>query len=74
MILNWACSFASSIVILAIPWTANGLVQSMGWAPGNRLIANWWPREKRAYAIGIVLSFTGAAIVAIWLFSGDLPP
>jgi len=70
MILNWVCSFASSVTTLAIPWTINGLAQSMGWAPGNKLIANWWPREKRGYAIGIVLSFSAGAIIVIWFFSG----
>ncbi|MQY58043.1 MAG: MFS transporter [Clostridia bacterium] len=70
MILNWVCSFASSVTTLAIPWTINGLAQSMGWAPGNKLIANWWPREKRGYAIGIILSFSAGAIIVIWFFSG----
>ena len=69
-VLNWICSFATSALSLAIPWTANGLAQSMGWAPGNRLIANWWPKEKRGYALGIVLSFTGAAVIAVWSLSG----
>lgn len=68
--LNWICSFATSTLSLAIPWTANGLAQSMGWAPGNRLIANWWSEERRGYALGIVLSFTGGAIIAIWSLSG----
>jgi len=70
MVLNWICSFASSVMTMAIPWTANGLAQSMGWSPGNRLIANWWPRKERGYAIGIVLSFTSGAIIILWLFSG----
>lgn len=72
MILNWICSFASSVTSLAIPWTINGLAQSMGWAPGNKLIASWWPPEKRGYAIGIALSLSGAAVIAVWLFSGWL--
>jgi len=68
--LNWICSFASSIGGLAIPWALNGLAQSMGWAPGNRLIANWWPRRQRGYAIGMVLSLTGGAVIVVWLLSG----
>jgi len=67
--LNWICSFATSAMALAISWGLNGLAQSMGWAPGNRLIANWWPPKQRGCAIGVVLSFTGVAVIAVWLFS-----
>jgi OPA family glycerol-3-phosphate transporter-like MFS transporter len=71
MVLNWICSFAtSSIMTLAIPWTANGLAQSMGWAPGNKLLANWWPRKERGSALGLVLSFTGIAMIVLWALSG----
>lgn len=69
-VFNWICSLAGSVTTLVIPWTANGLAQSMGWAPGNRLIANWWPSKERGYAVGIALSLAGAAVTAVWLFSG----
>jgi len=70
MVLNWICSLATSVMALAVPWALNGLAQSMGWAPGNKLIANWWPRERRGYAIGIVSSFAGGAVIAVWFLSG----
>ena len=40
--LNWVVSFGSNLTSLIIPWSANGFAQSMGWAPGSRVLSNWW--------------------------------
>jgi len=40
----------------------------MGWSPGNKLISNWWDNKERGYALSVVLSFSGIAILLLWLF------
>ena len=79
---NWLTSFSQGAWSLAIPWALNGLMQSMGYAPGTRLIANWWDARERGKAFGVfnfaagfssVLTF-GAAILVLerlswpWVF------
>ena len=67
---NWVCSFARTVASLAFPWGMNGIAQSMGWSPGISLVTHWWPREKRGFATGVLLSTVGWATVAIWLMGG----
>ena len=43
-VLNWVTSLGDSFRSLLVPWTANGVAQSMGWAPGSRLLSNWSER------------------------------
>lgn len=51
-VLTWATSFGTSFWTLLVPWTANGYVQAFGWAPGSRLLSNWWGHGERAKAFG----------------------
>ena len=39
-IMNWATSLSTGIVSLTAFWGINGYFQSMGWAPGSRLLSN----------------------------------
>ncbi|WP_223851712.1 MFS transporter [Cupriavidus pauculus] len=50
---NVATSEASGLVSLIVFWGMNGYFQAMGFAPGSRLISNWWGHGKR----GFVYSF-----------------
>jgi len=50
--LNWLASIGTSFWSLFLPWAANGYAQSMGWAPGSRMLSNWWPQEERGKAFG----------------------
>jgi len=70
--LNWAVSFGSSLWTLMVPWAANGYAQSMGWAPGSRVLSNWWNRHERGKVYGLyvfaaglssVLAFTTSTII-----------
>ena len=70
--LNWVVSFGQGVLTLFIPWGANGFAQSMAWAPGSRLISNWWGRYERGKAFGFyvfaagmssVLAFTTSLII-----------
>ncbi len=62
-LLNWVVSFGSSFASLAIPWAANGYAQSMGWAPGSRVLSNWWPRTDRGKVYGAYVFAAGMASV-----------
>ena len=65
--LTWITSFGNSFWTLLVPWTANGYVQALGWAPGSRLISNWWGREERAKAFGFYM--LGAASSTVLTFA-----
>ena len=71
-LLNWVVSFGQNVTSLFIPWGANGFAQSMAWAPGSRLISNWWGHHERGKVFGFyvfaagmssVLAFTTSLIV-----------
>lgn len=61
--LNWLTSFGQSFLSLTIPWAANGYAQSMGWAPGSRVLSNWWPQSERGKVYGAYLFAAGMASV-----------
>ena len=78
---NWVTSFSTSLLQLGSFWAVNGYVQSMGWAPGGRVITNWWSRYERGRVFGLyvfaagmssVLSFAMALVVVEfgwrWIF------
>ena len=47
-VMNWCVSFSVGIKSLGFSWGINGYFQALGWAPGSRLLMNWWPaREPR---------------------------
>jgi len=50
---NLIFSQATSFGILALGQLANGLGQSMGWTSSLKLIVSWFPRSRRATAIGL---------------------
>lgn len=59
----WITSFGGSFYSLLVPWTVNGYVQSLGWAPGSRLISNWWGHEERGKAFGLYVFAAGFSSV-----------
>jgi MFS transporter, OPA family, glycerol-3-phosphate transporter len=61
--LNWIVSFGSGLASIAIPWAANGYAQSMAWAPGSRVLANWWPHAERGKVYGGYVFSAGLASV-----------
>ena len=67
--LNWVTSFGTSFVSLIIPWGLNGYAQSMGWAPGSRVISNWWPSETRGRAYGFYVFAAGLSSVLAFVCS-----
>lgn len=69
MLLCWTFSFLDALPWLVAVWAANGFVQSMGWAPGGRLISVWWPSHRRGLAFGLYMLSAGLATVLVWCTS-----
>lgn len=61
--LNWMTSFGHSFWTLLLPWAANGYFQSLAWAPGGRLIANWFVHGERGRAFGFYVFAAGSSSV-----------
>jgi len=71
---NLIFSQGSSYVVLAVGQLVNGMGQAMGWSSSVKLIVSWFPRSKRATAIGLFATcITGGSSLAIRLsgFLGD---
>jgi sugar phosphate permease len=71
---NLIFSQGSSYVVLAVGQLVNGMGQAMGWSSAVKMIVSWFPRSKRATAIGLFATcITGGSSLAIRLsgFLGD---
>lgn len=68
-IMNWATSLSTGIVSLSAFWGINGYFQSMGWAPGSRLLSNWWGRHERGTVYGLYTFAAGLASVLSFVTS-----
>lgn len=66
---NFAISFSTTYTYILILWALNGYFQSMAWAPGSRLISNWWKREERGKAFGLYTMAAGSSSVVTFLIS-----
>ena len=62
-LLNWVTSFGVGFKTLATAWGLNGLAQSMGWAPGSRLVSNWFGQRERGRAFGLFVLAAGMSSV-----------
>lgn len=69
LLLNWATSMGSGFRSLLFAWGGNGLAQSMGWAPGSRLVANWFSARERGKAFGFYLLAAGLSSVLSFVTS-----
>lgn len=61
--LNWMLSFAQGFGALAAAWGLNGYAQSMGWAPGSRVLSNWWGPADRGRVYGAYVFAAGMSSV-----------
>ncbi|MCD2422568.1 MFS transporter [Niabella pedocola] len=66
---NFAISFSHSYSMIMVLWTLNGYFQSLAWAPGSRIISNWWPEPERGRAFGLYTMAAGFSTVLTFLFS-----
>ncbi len=67
--LNWVVSFATSLGGLVVPWGLNGFAQSMGWAPGSRVLSNWFPSTERGRVYGLYTFAAGSSSVLAFAMS-----
>jgi len=66
---NWAVSFATSVSSLGVLWGVNGYFQAMGWAPGSRLLSNWFGKHERGRIFGFYVFAAGMASVLSFVTS-----
>ncbi len=66
---NIAISFSRTYTMILILWCLNGYFQSLAWAPGTRIISNWWRREERGKAFGLYTMAAGLSSVVTFLLS-----
>jgi MFS transporter, OPA family, glycerol-3-phosphate transporter len=65
---NWATSFASSFVGFLLAWGLNGYFQAMGFAPGSRLLSNWWGHKNRGFVYSFYVGTSGfSSVLAYFL-------
>ena len=60
---NWIVSFGVGFWSLFVPWMGNGFVQSMGWAPGSKVLSNWWGHHERGRAFGLFMFAAGMSSI-----------
>ena len=60
---NWVVSFGVGFWSLFVPWMGNGFAQSMGWAPGSRVLSNWWGHHERGRAFGLYTFAAGMSSI-----------
>ncbi|WP_445178620.1 MFS transporter [Pseudomonas sp. McL0111] len=66
---NWVTSFAGGFTSLILPWGVNGYFQALGWAPGSRLISNWWSAGERGKVYGFYTFAAGCASILSYVTS-----
>lgn len=66
---NWITSFATGFMSLILPWGLNGYFQALGWAPGSRLLSNWWGVHERGKVYGFYVFAAGCASILSYVTS-----
>jgi len=69
IVTNIAISFSNSATVIMILWGLNGFFQSMAWAPGAKLINNWWDEHERGKAFGFYTMAAGLSSAVTYLIS-----
>lgn len=60
---NWATSLSNGFIPLLLAWGMNGYFQAMGFAPGSRLLSNWWGHQNRGFVYSFYLGMSGFSSV-----------
>lgn len=66
---NILISFSDSYIVILVLWCLNGYFQSMAWASGSRIIANWWRSGNKGLAYGLYTMSAGLSSVVTYVFS-----
>ena len=71
VLLNIIFGFSHGVLTAMIMiWGLNGYFQSMGWGPSVKTVANWFPRNERGKAGGILGSSYQIGNAASWALAG----
>lgn len=70
-LLNVLFGFGTALYFLIFIWACNGYAQSLGWTPCVRVLANWFPVQRRGKVIGFVGTGYQATAVATYVVSGQ---
>ncbi len=68
--LNIVFGFTTALYFLIFVWACNGYLQSLGWTPCVRVLANWFPVKQRGRVIGFVGTGYQATAVATYVVAG----
>ena len=71
-LLNLSFGFSSALGVMMTLWGLNGYVQSMGWSPSVKAVANWFPPRQRGRVSGIYGSSFQIGIMLSWLLGGQV--
>lgn len=71
-VFNLLFGFSSILTVMAVIWALNGYVQSMGWSPSVKIIANWFPRQIRGRIGGLMGSSYQFGNALSWLLAGTV--
>lgn len=66
---NIAISYSSNAYAILGLWGLNGYFQSLAWAPGGKLINNWWSKSERGKAFGFYTMSAGLSSVITYVLS-----
>lgn len=66
---NWAASFSTGLLSLGFTWGINGYFQAMGWAPGSKVLSNWFGQQDRGKVFGAYVFAAGMASVLSFVTS-----
>lgn len=63
---NILFGLSHTLVLFVVFWAINGYFSSMGWAPGCRILCNWFPERRWGWWMGLYNFFPyfGGALVA----------
>jgi OPA family glycerol-3-phosphate transporter-like MFS transporter len=71
-VMNVITSFAGGLAGVLVPWAGNGYVQSMGWAPGSRILSNWWGKAHRGRVYGAYVFAAGMSSVVTYVMAATV--
>lgn len=69
-LLNILFGSSTALYFLIFLWASNGYAQSLGWTPCVRVLANWFPVERRGQVMGFIGTGYQVTAVATFLVSG----
>jgi MFS transporter, OPA family, glycerol-3-phosphate transporter len=66
-LMNWMMSFSIGFKTLLFNWWFNGYLQALGFAPGSRLVSNWWIKTERGKVYSLFLFCAGMSSVLTYV-------